>query len=136
MVDAYAARLADTPAAREALRTIIDRAIDDAAPDQLPPEVADAYAVLDRESGLGAGGEGAEPGSDREPFDPERVYRAVQEEEAVSFGGFGLGRPAGPAADALVLDDEGPGPAVRRGGRPRPAERPAAGRPAATCGST
>ncbi len=91
MVDAYAARIADTPAARAALRVIIERAIDDVAPDDLPREVADACAVLDRESGLGSAGEGAEPGADREPFDPERVYRAVQEEEAVSFGGIGFG---------------------------------------------
>lgn len=91
MVDAYAARIADTPAARAALRVIIELAIDDVAPDDLPREVADACAVLDRESGLGSAGEGAEPGADREPFDPERVYSAVQEEEAVSFGGMGFG---------------------------------------------
>ena len=91
MIDAYATRIADTPAAREALRVIFTRAIDDIAPDRLPPEVADACDVLDRESGLGSGGEGAEPGSDREAFDPESVYAAVQEEEGVSFGDFGLG---------------------------------------------
>jgi hypothetical protein len=91
MVDAYAARIADTPAARAALRVIIERAIDDVAPDELPPEVTDACTVLDRESDLGAAGEGAEPGADREPFDPEQVYRAVQDEEAVSFGGMGFG---------------------------------------------
>jgi hypothetical protein len=91
MVDAYAARIADTPAARAALRVIIERAIDDVAPDELPPEVADACTALDRESGLGSGGEGARPGADREPFDPIQVYRAVQEEEAVSFGSIGFG---------------------------------------------
>jgi hypothetical protein len=91
MVDDYAARIADTPAAREALRVIIERAIDDVAPDELPREVADACTTLDRESGMGSAGEGAQPGADREPFDPERVYRAVQEEEAVSFGSIGFG---------------------------------------------
>jgi hypothetical protein len=91
MIDVYAARIADTPAAREALRVIVTRAIDDIAPDRLPPEVADACAVLDRESGLGSAGEGSEPDSDREAFDPEAVYAAVQEEESVSFGDFGLG---------------------------------------------
>ena len=75
----------------EALRVIIERAIDDVAPDELPREVADACTLLDRESGMGGAGEGAQPGADREPFDPERVYRAVQEEEAVSFGSIGLG---------------------------------------------
>ncbi len=91
MVEAYASRIADTPTARAALRVIFSRAIEDVAPDRLPPEVADACTVLDRESGLGAGGEGAEPGSDRESFDPEAVYAAVQEEEAVNFGDSGLG---------------------------------------------
>lgn len=91
MVDAYASRIADTPTARSALRSIIGRAIDDVAPDELPREVADACAALDRESGLGAAGEGAEPGADREPFDPDRIYRAIQEEEAVSFGNVGFG---------------------------------------------
>lgn len=50
----------------------------------------DAYRTLDHEAGLGDGGAAAAPGADREPFDPERSYQAVQEEE-VSFGGFGLG---------------------------------------------
>ena len=46
--------------------------------------------VLDRESALGSQGEGTAPGADREPFDPERVYRQA-EEESVSFGGIGMG---------------------------------------------
>jgi hypothetical protein len=91
MIDTFAARIADTPAAREALRVIFTRAIDDVAPDRLPPDVADACAILDRESGLGSGGETAEPDSDREAFDPEAVYAAAQEEESVSFGAPGLG---------------------------------------------
>ena len=53
MVEQYAARIAETSAAREALRLIFTRAIDDVAPDRLPPEIAEACAVLDRESGLG-----------------------------------------------------------------------------------
>jgi pimeloyl-ACP methyl ester carboxylesterase len=91
MIDTYAARIADTPAAREALRVIFTRAIDDVAPDRLPPEVAAACTILDRESGLGSGGEAAEPDSDREAFDPDAVYAAVQDEESVSFGDSGLG---------------------------------------------
>jgi hypothetical protein len=65
MVNAYAVRIADTPAARQVLRAIIERAIDDVAPDKLPSEVAEACEVLDRESGPGSAGEGAEPGADR-----------------------------------------------------------------------
>ncbi len=91
MIDAYAARIAETPAARDALRVIFAKAIDDVAPDQLPPEVVAACEVLDRESGLGSGGESAEPDSDREDFDPEAVYATVQEEDAVNFAGFGFG---------------------------------------------
>jgi hypothetical protein len=91
MVESYAARIADTEAARDALRLIFTRAIDDIAPDRLPQEVADACALLDRESGVAAKGAGAEPGADREPFDPEAVYAAIQDEEAVSFGSFALG---------------------------------------------
>jgi hypothetical protein len=90
LVDEYAGRIADTPAAREALRTILAAALDDIAPARLPLEVQSAYEVLDRESALGSQGEGAAPGADREPFDPERVYRQA-EEESVSFGGIGLG---------------------------------------------
>jgi hypothetical protein len=91
MIDTYAARIADTPAAREAIRVIVARAMDDVAPERLPAEVAEACAVLDRESGLEHGGEGDEPDSDREAFDPEAVYATVQEEEAVSFGESGFG---------------------------------------------
>ncbi len=91
MVDTYAARIADTPTARDALRVIFSQAIDDVAPDRLPQDVADACEVLDRESGLGSGGEGSEPGSDREAFNPDAVYAAVQDAESISFGESGLG---------------------------------------------
>ena len=49
----------------------------------------DAYRLLDSQSSLESKGEGADPGADREPFDPDKVYEAAQEE--VSFGGFSLG---------------------------------------------
>jgi hypothetical protein len=90
LVDAYADRIADTPAAREALATIIASAAVDTAPVELPPEVADAYRVLDREAGLGAGGPADAPGGDREPFDPEAAYEsALDEESELSFGSGG-----------------------------------------------
>ena len=90
IIQQYAARLADTPAAIEALRTILAAAIEDVAPTRMPPEVVRAYETLDRESALGSEGVGAAPGADREPFDPETTFRRA-EEEMVSFGGFGLG---------------------------------------------
>jgi hypothetical protein len=91
MIERYAERIADTPAAREALGTIFDAARQDIAPDTLPPEVRAAYEVLNREAGLGSQGEGGAPGDDREPFDPELSFQAAKEEEAVSFGGFSFG---------------------------------------------
>ena len=89
LVNQYAARLAETPAARAALTTIIESALNDMAPDSLPPEVRAAFLTLNAEAGLGSGGEDADPGADREPFNPDRVYEA--ELEGVSFGWPSLG---------------------------------------------
>ena len=85
LVNQYAGRLADPPAARAALTTIIESALNDMAPDALPPEVRAAFLTLNAEAGLGSGGEDADPGADREPFNPDRVYEA--ELEGVSFAG-------------------------------------------------
>jgi hypothetical protein len=94
LVDRYAERLADTPAAREALATIAAAMAADPDPVTLPAEVQAAYAVLARESGLAPGGEerSAEGG---EPFDAEAIYQAAQA-EPVSFGGS-------PAGNLLLL---------------------------------
>jgi hypothetical protein len=86
LIDAYAERIADTPAAREALRTIFDSAAANMAPCELSPEVVAAYLVLDRESGLGSGDPASAPGSDREPFDPAMAYAGVRDETEVTFG--------------------------------------------------
>lgn len=91
LIDAYADRIANTPAAREALETIFAAAATDTAPPELSPEVVEAYRVLDREAGLGSGGPQSAPGSDREPFDPEAAYQRALEESELSFGSFGLG---------------------------------------------
>jgi hypothetical protein len=96
LIETYADRIADTPRARAALRTIFEQAM--AAPPVvpvLPPEMADAYRVLDEESQMGSGGPAADPGSDREPFDPNVAYsHAVADADGgvpgLSFGGFGL----------------------------------------------
>jgi hypothetical protein len=90
LIDQYAARLADTPAARMALRTLVEVAERSIAPPTLPPEAVDAYLVLNQEAGLGDGGPGAAPGADREQFDPQQVYRNIRGERT-SFGGFSLG---------------------------------------------
>jgi len=91
VVDGYAPRLADTPATRRALQTIVRAALRDVAPTTLPPEVRQAYEVIDAEAGAGATGAGAAPGDDRDPFDPEATYQACQVEDLVSFGGPVLG---------------------------------------------
>ncbi len=87
LVNEAAAKIIDTPAARAALRTIVTAAFVDNNPPHLPAEVQAAYAALDRETGLGHGGEAAAPGDDREPFDADAVYQEGQD-AAVSFGGF------------------------------------------------
>jgi hypothetical protein len=87
----YADRLADTPRARQALRIIVESALDDAAPITLPSTVREAYEVLDAEAGAGHAGPGATPGDDRDPFDAEATYQACQLEEITSFGGVSFG---------------------------------------------
>lgn len=87
LVDAYADRIADTRAARKALQTIFASAAVDTAPPELPPDVVEAYRVLDHEAQLGTSGPAGAPGSDREPFDPETAYEsAFDEEDELSFG--------------------------------------------------
>jgi len=74
LVQRYAERIADTDAARTALRTIL------AATDQkveaqlengkLPPNLETAYQALFDQAGLGLGGATAAPGSDQQTFTP------------------------------------------------------------------
>ncbi len=85
-----AGKIVDTPAARAALRTIFNAALDDNSPSHLQSQVIEAYTILDRETGLGQGGEAAAPGDDREPFDAEALYQESAT-ETVSFGGFADG---------------------------------------------
>lgn len=92
IVDGYADRLSGTPAARAAIRTIVEAALADISPTTLPPEVRAAYEELDRETGQQALGEGSAPGDDREPFDAERTYQAaLLEEQMTAYGAAGLG---------------------------------------------
>ena len=87
LVDRYAERLADTPAARAALETIIGTAAANPEPASLPDEVEVAYGVLARESGLAEDLTGATSIDNEkgEPFDAQAIYRAAQA-EPVSFG--------------------------------------------------
>jgi hypothetical protein len=90
LVDDFAARIADTPAARDALRRIALSGMENVEPDSLSPDLVAAYRQLNLEADLGIGGAGAGPGGDRSGFDPEAVYQALRE-DAPSFGLFGLG---------------------------------------------
>jgi hypothetical protein len=83
-VDAYAARLADTLAARVALETIFAAAAAPGPAVQLSPEVRAAYETLDREAGLADDGIAAAPGADREGFDPDQIFQQARA-EAPSF---------------------------------------------------
>jgi hypothetical protein len=76
MVDKWSARLGGGEQVRDALRTIIAAAAEDAVPPSLPDEVREAYLQLDKAIGLGAAGVGGAPGEDREPFDPDAAYEA------------------------------------------------------------
>ena len=91
LVDDAADKIADTPAAKQALRTIFAAAMDDIAPPSLPDEVVEAYNILQREAGLSAEGPAGAPGSDAEAFDPEQVYQAEMADDAVAFGLPGIG---------------------------------------------
>lgn len=90
LIDRYAERIADTPAARRALATIFAAAQEDIAPATMPAEARDAYAILDSESGIGNTGVAGAPGADRDPFDAERAYQEARDAEAMNFGGGGL----------------------------------------------
>jgi len=90
-VDDWAARIASTPAAKDALRVIYRSALEDIEPDRLPTDVADAYRTLEREAALGADGPAASPDADREPLDPQSAYEDWRDMEAASFGGGMMG---------------------------------------------
>jgi pimeloyl-ACP methyl ester carboxylesterase len=96
----YAASIAETPKARDAIRTILlaERA-DDGANETLPANVREAYRTLYAEADLdgGDGDPGAPPGADREEFDPDAIYgvarmsAAAAEVEEESGGVLGGG---------------------------------------------
>ena len=72
-VDAWAGRIADTPRARAAIRTILDSAARQSAAAAPAPALLDAYAALFAESGLAARGSAGAPGADQEGFDPAAI---------------------------------------------------------------
>ncbi|NMF61722.1 hypothetical protein [Brasilonema octagenarum] len=104
LINQYAQSIADTEAAREALRTIFTAAGEyDVAPDTLPSEVREAYEVLIKEASLSSEGEDADAWSENESLnlDPESIYEATlaEENEDVSFG---IGDSVKSATDAFL----------------------------------
>jgi hypothetical protein len=89
-VDTWAGRIADTPAARAALRTLFAAALDNLEPERLSAPVVAAYQILDREAELGTGGPAAAPEADRAGFDPQQLYLDSLDAEA-SFGEGSVG---------------------------------------------
>src|SRR5262249_1118254 len=88
----YLERLGDTSEIRQALDVILEEARVNAAATELPQHVIDAYNALNRALDLGSAGEGAAPGDDREPFDPEKSFQIAQSEsQAAGFSGFAWG---------------------------------------------
>jgi hypothetical protein len=77
-VEIFSKRIADTPKAREALRTIFVAAkqTDDAR--VLPPKVLAAYTTLFNESGLSSADVAGPPGSDQDGWDPQRIFEEAR----------------------------------------------------------
>lgn len=99
LMQRYSERIADTPAARTALATILAAADDDEveahlADGTLPDHLERAYQTLFDQAGLGLGGATAAPGSDQQAFTPIRI---------ISEWTSATGEPAQPA------DSEHPG---------------------------
>jgi hypothetical protein len=92
-VDQYADRIADTPRAREAIRTVVTAAMN-AGPGvtALPPEVAAAYSVLNEEAGI-------DEDDEREPFDPNKAFTNAR----LSAGALGGGTPGMPSFGGFSL---------------------------------
>jgi hypothetical protein len=90
-INQYAQQISDTETSREALRVIFSAAAEyDAPPDNLPPEVRQAYEVLIKEASLNADTEDGENWNETEllSLDPQSVYQSIlaEETEEVSFG--------------------------------------------------
>ena len=85
-VNDYAQRIADTPTARDAIRSILQTASTAASSATVPDAAKTAYATLFKESKLGAGEVGAAPGADQDGFDPQAILEENNAEK--SEGGF------------------------------------------------
>ena len=90
LLRSYLDRLGDRPEIRRPLEVIINAARTDIAPEELSPQVRQAYLDLNQALGLGSAGVAGPPDADREAFDPEAAFEAGNEAGA-AFGGINLG---------------------------------------------
>ncbi len=72
-------RIADTPTSRRAIQIILSAA-NQPTPDQLPPNVINAFRTLQAEAGLRTYGATAAPGADSETFDPNELYQSIRQD--------------------------------------------------------
>jgi hypothetical protein len=96
LLQTYLARLGDRPEIRAPLNTIIDEARRNAAPDELPEHVRQAYFALNDALGLKSEGVGAPPDADRAEFNPDGAFDAANEESPPFGDGVNLGGILGP----------------------------------------
>jgi len=90
-IELYVERFGDRPGLREAITTVVRTAAEQPDARQLPSAAELAYRDINAMlTELGADGEGAAPGNDREPFDPDAYLSAARREES-----FGLGDSLG-----------------------------------------
>jgi hypothetical protein len=100
-VSVYASRIANTSAARTAIRTILEAARENPDATTLSPQVRAAYETLFTESGLGNGDASGRPGADQDGFDPDAIIA-----EAQTVGVYRTGKPGvlgDPVADLRHL---------------------------------
>jgi hypothetical protein len=84
-IELYVERLGDRPGLRDAITIVVSEAAQHPDAEQLTPAAEKAYRDINNFMvELGASGEGAAPGSDREPFDPQNYFAAARQE--ASFG--------------------------------------------------
>jgi hypothetical protein len=90
LVDTYADRFGDRPGLREPLRVIVEYAMRQGSPAEMPEPVRAAYEELDLLlDELAANGPTAAPGEDNPPFDAVAVYQEARGEVAFGFDPFG-----------------------------------------------
>jgi hypothetical protein len=105
LIEEYAHQVSDTEATREALRTVFSAGIDyDTPPENLSPELLQAYQVLIQEASLSSEDEDTKEWNENEPLDldPESVYQASLTEETADVS-FGIGESMEAAWDKFLI---------------------------------